>query len=358
MRPRLARAEDIAPYLARIDASRRYSNAGPLLAELEARLARHFGVEPEQVACIANATLGLLLCLLARDIRPGGRCLLPSWTFEATAVAVQAAGLEPWFHDVAEESWALKASDLLDALAGMPAPVAVIAVSPFGAALELAEWDSFAERSGIPVIVDAAAGFDSLRPSRTPAVLSLHATKLLSTGEGGAVISTDTSFVARIRTLANYGFEPVRRITRAGLNAKMSEYGAAVGLAELDRWPSKRRAVVAAVRVYRESLADCERLAFAPGFDETAVQPTCNVRVQGLSAGALVDSLSGAGIGARKWWGEGCHRHPAFAACPRFALPVTESLADSVVGLPFYPGIAAGEIERVAAAVRHCLQGR
>jgi len=234
-------------------------------------------------------------------------------------------------------------------------PAAVIPVSPFGAGIDRAEWDRFTAKTGIPVVIDAAAGFDSLVPGPTPSVISLHATKLLSTGEGGAVICTDEAFIARVRQLANFGFEPVRRITRPGFNAKMSEYGAAVGLADLDGWQGKRRRIATRALAYRALLGGHKGIALAPGFGGEKVQPTCNVKLRARRADALVEWLTKRGIGARKWWGNGCHRQPAFARSPRTALPVTEELADTVVGLPFFADLARRDIANIAAAVNEFL---
>jgi len=352
MRPQLPSARELLPYLSRIDASRQYSNAGPLLAEFEARLAEKFGVEANQVACVANATLGLVLCLRAVVPHQRGKCILPSWTFEATAAAVRAAGLDPWFHDVSESTWALGADDLLAFCEGdAAAAAAVVAVCPFGAHVDLARWDAFSAKTGIPAIIDAAAGFDSLTPGRTPSVLSLHATKLLSTGEGGAVISTDSGFIDRIRYLANFGFQPPRRILLSGINAKMSEYSAAVGLAGLDGWPAKRRAIAERAGLYQDLIGRQNGVTLAPGFGAAALQPTCNVRLAAQRADALITWLAEHRVAARKWWDNGCHRQPAFGNCPRTALPVTEALAESVVGLPFFADIEPQQISRVAAVV-------
>lgn len=358
MRPRLPEADAILPYLRQIDSARQYTNSGPLLEEFETRLAAHFGIRRQQVACVVNATLGLTLSLLALAPRGQGRCIVPAWTFEATATAVTAAGLKPWFFDVDADSWALSPSGILDAAAFRDAvpPVAVIPVSPFGARIDRAAWDQFAAKTGIPVVIDAAAGFDSLVPGPTPSVISLHATKLLSTGEGGAIVSTDEAFIARVRRLANYGFEPVRRIAQSGLNAKMSEYAAAVGLADLDGWPAKRRLIAGLALAYRELLGNCDGLAMAPGFSAETVQSTCNVKLGARRADALVEWLTKRGIGARKWWGNGCHRQPAFAHRPRAALPMTEELADTVVGLPFFADLAHQDMASVAAAVREFLR--
>jgi dTDP-4-amino-4,6-dideoxygalactose transaminase len=271
---------------------------------------------------------------------------------------VRAAGLVPWFHDVGEATWALSADDLMVSQgADTDLAAAVVTVCPFGVRADPTKWDAFSAKTGIPVVIDAAAGFDSLCPGRTPSVLSLHATKLLSTGEGGAVVSTDAKFVQRIRRLANFGFEPSRRIVVSGMNAKMSEYAAAVGLAGLDGWPVKRRAIAGRAQLYRKFIDTQKMVTLAPGFGGDSLQPTCNVRLSTPQADALIDRLAEDGICARKWWGNGCHRQQAFSDCPRTALPVTKALAESVVGLPFFHDIERQQIDRVTTALEKFLAG-
>lgn len=357
MLPRLPLADSLLPYLRRIDANRHYSNAGPLLAEFESRLAAHFAVDPANLVCVANATAGLILSLIAIRGSDAARCIIPSWTFEASAAAVVAAGMTPWFHDVREETWALDPDTALRTATNDNASVsAVMPVCPFGAPVQTSAWDELTRKSGVPVVIDAAAAFEGLVPGRAPSVVSFHATKLLSTGEGGAVISTDADLIAKIRHLANFGFEPVRRIKHPGFNAKLSEYAAAVGLAALDTWPERRREIAERSSWYHEFLSDPTHLTFAPGFCNPGRQPTCNIRLLQPLADPLIDWLSARGIAARKWWGSGCHRQPAFASSPRTALPVTEVLADSVVGLPFFADISRPQVQQVAAAVSDFMQ--
>ena len=189
-KPRLPLGEEVIPYLRRIDESRWYSNSGPLVEELESRLATH--ADGGAVATAANATIGLALVLLACDLAPGSLCMVPAWTFAATGHAIWLAGLEPWIVDVDLESWALEPGAAREFLSHAPGRIGVVMpVSPFGQPIDFAAWESFREETGIPVVVDAAAMFDRIRASSIPAVVSLHATKALGVGEGAFIISTD-----------------------------------------------------------------------------------------------------------------------------------------------------------------------
>jgi dTDP-4-amino-4,6-dideoxygalactose transaminase len=356
MRPRLPDAEALLPYLRRIDDARWYTNFGPLLRLFEQRLSDLLAAGPDEIVCVANGTMGLVLALRSRDPAPGALCVMPSWTFEATPAAACMTGLVPCFLDVDAETWALDPQVVEAWLPEAPGPVgAVVPVSPFGAPIDTAAWDAFSERTGIAVVIDAAAGFDSVTIGRSPTVISLHATKAFGIGEGGLVASTEHLTVTRIRRLSNFGFAPGRQMVGVGVNAKMSEYAAAVGLAALESWPAQRRAYLRLAQTYVGLFRDAPRVRTAPGFAAGQVQPTCNIDLGRPIAEAVIDDLEKSGIEARRWWGRGCHRHGPFARYPRTPLPVTERLGDSVVGLPFYPTLTAYRIRRVHDAVRAAL---
>src|SRR6266404_2648457 len=168
-KPRLPLADEIVPYLRRIDESRWYSNGGPLAGEFEARLSTHAG--GGAVATVANATVGLALALLAYDVPPGSFCMVPAWTFAATGHAIQLAGLVPWIVDVDPKSWALESQSARDFLRDAPGPVgAVVPVSPFGQRIDLATWESFRDETGVAVVIDAAAMFDRISAAAVPTV--------------------------------------------------------------------------------------------------------------------------------------------------------------------------------------------
>ena len=186
MRPKLPSADRLASYLNSIDASRLYSNFGPLAISLEERLAEHYGLNHGTVAMVANATFGLAIALAVQHPPPGTLCAMPAWTFVASAHAAVMAGLVPSFVDVDPETWALDPDKLLEELARAPAPVgAIMPVMPFGLPLDMPAWESLRSRTGLAVVIDAAAGVDFVVPSAVPSVVSLHATKALGTGEGG-----------------------------------------------------------------------------------------------------------------------------------------------------------------------------
>jgi dTDP-4-amino-4,6-dideoxygalactose transaminase len=355
-RPQLASLADALPYLQRIDASRTYSNFGPLNALFESRLADRFGLEPGCTVTCNNATNGLTIALQHASAGSGRYCLMPAWTFAATAHAAIAAGLTPYLLDVDSATGALTPEITLAALADIPEPVdAVMPVAPFGAPMEPHAWDAFRAATGIEVVIDAAAGFDTLSVGQAPAVVSLHATKLMGIGEGGFVVCSDPATISDLRRRSNFGFDSGRRASLSGCNAKLSEMGAAYGLAALDHWPSQRRAHEAVLVAYRTRLEDIPELKLAPGLGESWVTSTFNIESPAAAIVQIEQRLALSGIQTRRWWNQGLHRHPAFTNLPRTELLVTDELAARTLGLPCFPDLAMPAMDEIAAIVREVL---
>ncbi len=356
MKPLLPSADELLPYLRRIDSARYYSNHGPLVYEFEQRLAAHFGVDASQVATASNGTTALSAALMAVKPRPSSKCLLPSWTFVASAAAAWAAHLRPHFVDVSADTWMLdpealrRRTDLADV-------GAVMVVSAFGAPVDSAAWDAFTEETGVPVIIDAAASFDTVasiagaRPGKSPIMISFHATKAFGIGEGALIISTDREIALAARDYCNFGFQDDPNHQLLGYNGKLSEYHAAVGLAALDGWTHRRPAVEQLTAKYIDGLQTIEGITTLPGYGEGWVSCYCNIATKD-DASPTVDNLKANGIETRRWWRQGVHVLSAYRECSRDALPVTEALASRVVGLPFYHDLPDDQFARVLDTLR------
>lgn len=351
-RPRLPPARAIMPYLRQIDTNRWYSNHGPLVRLLQSRLATHWDVEQSEVALLSNATTALTLALLASGAPRGTRCLMPSWTFAATAGAAVQAGLVPHFIDVCPRRWTPD-PDEVRSLAARHDVGAIMVVAPFGAPVDTAEWERVQTDTGIPVVIDAAAAFDTVSNETSmalracPMVVSLHATKVFGIGEGGALLCRDPAFMDRVRRMAQFGFLGTREALLPGTNAKLSEYAAAVGLAALDEWPEARARWCVAQAAYERRLAG---VSTPPGANGSWVSSTYNVLCP-EKAGFVMDTLARAGIATLQWWGAGCHAQPAFRACPTEPLPVTRQLAHRIIGLPFSQDMTPADTKLVCAAL-------
>jgi dTDP-4-amino-4,6-dideoxygalactose transaminase len=360
-RPYMPEIEAALPYMRQIDEARWYTNFGPLLLSLEERLAERFAA-PTKVSTVSSGTLGLTIALqslLARDggLRPGDICILPSWTFVATAHAVIQAGLEPWFVDVDADTWMLDADALTWLLGDAPGAVrAVVPVAAFGRLPDLARWERFQQETGVAVLLDAAAAFDALSDAPIPTMVSLHATKILGVGEGGFVATRDADLAASIRERTNFGFRGNRDARVVATNAKLTEYAAALGHAGLDGWPGARLRYMHSAQRLRIALIGAPEVVFQPGWGSEWVSTTCVVALPDNSASRVEAALNAEGVGTRRWWGDGCHLAPAFANLARTALPVTERLARSTLGLPFALDMSDAAIERVASVLTRAVR--
>lgn len=352
-RPRLPRLAALAPYIERIDGARWYSNFGPLCREFEARLAARFGLDSAGVSTISNATVGLALALKAAGARSGTLCLVPSWTFSASVHAVIDAGLIPFFTDV-DASGVLTPAIAGEAIRAATGEVgAVMPVAVCGQPIDPMPWNQFSRETGLPVVLDAAPGFDAATPGAGLSVVSLHATKVLGIGEGGFVMSSDPDLVAAVRLSANFGFLGSREAKVSGTNGKLSEYAAAVGLAGLDEWPERRAAFQSVALRYRQNLTDLPGASLPKGWGVEWISTTCVVELEDPAATMpVLDALHAASVETRAWWGRGMHTHRAFAGFPRLPLPTTERLSQTVLGLPFYIDMTAEEVDTVCQALR------
>ena len=351
--PDLPSADEVLPYLKRMEAARWYSNFGPLVGEFEATIAAFIGdmspacsAQPEAVT-FSSATTALELLFRAAGLPERARILVPGLTFSATAAAVAITGNVPVFADVDAQSW-----DLTPATARKAASEgridAVLPVAIYGYPLDIDAWAAFQTETGIPVYIDAAAalGNQPVHPD-IPVVFSLHATKPFGVGEGGLLVTADAALAGRARRLSNFAFDD--GTSRAiGTNAKMAEAMAAYGLAQIERFSAvqARRRHVLDAYVARLGLEH-----FHPG-TATHVPGTLLYDTRG-HAQAADRALADAGIQTRKWYFPPLAEHAAFkdmalaGADARGLLPIIEDLKDRLVGLPFHAFLSDEDVAQV-----------
>jgi dTDP-4-amino-4,6-dideoxygalactose transaminase/SAM-dependent methyltransferase len=355
-RPLLPPAAALAPYLRRIDMARRYTNHGSLADALTAALAVRMGTEGVCLASSGTAALtGAIFAMAGRATAARPLALCPSYTFVATALAAQLAGYEPVLVDVDRDTWTLTpeivAAQCLDRVG------VVVVAAPYGGVLPNAAWAAFMAKTGVPVVIDAAAAFENACSvgddmiGDVPIVLSLHATKAFSTGEGGAVVCRQRGVIERTYAALNFGFLAGRACASPGLNGKISEYHAAVGLAELDGWPAKREAWARMAMSYRAAATAHglhDRIDTAP---RVASCYALFMAADAAEADAVEAELRRAVIDSRRWYGAGLHREVYFSDRATPPLPGTTAVASRIIGLPVAPDLPRPTIDRIVAAI-------
>lgn len=381
---------------------------GPRVREFEARFAEEVNA-PHAVA-VSSCTTGLHLALLEAGVKPGDVVVCPSHSFIATANAIRHCGAEPVFVDVDPATGNMTAALLQTLLLGdfeqigtgffyrdvarlealtesllgrLKPPVgrlaAVLLVHQVGIPADAWGVLDIAERFGVPLIEDAACalgscieaepGFDMCVPIGDPigrsAVFSLHPRKILTTGDGGVIVTKSAEAAERFRLLRQHGMSVSdlerhgsktliqERYLVTGFNYRMTDIQAAVGLEQLKRlWGIVRERRDQAWR-YRDSLAGLPGLAL-PSDSPYGMsnQQSFIVRlVDKATRERVADALTAAGIGVRR--GIMCaHREPPYApAWPEGSLPGSEAASDTGLVLPLYPGMTREEIDRVVKGI-------
>jgi dTDP-4-amino-4,6-dideoxygalactose transaminase len=340
---------------------------GPLVRQFEAETADRLGVP--HVVAVASCTAGLMLVCEALA-RPGTAVVMPSFTFSATAHAARWAGAVPRFAECDAQSCQLDVDDAARRLGGASL---IVGTHVFGAPCAPEAVERLGRSAGLPVLFDAAHGFGATRDGRSlgtfgdAEVFSLSPTKPMTSGEGGLVAVRDDELAARVRLGVDYG-NPGDYDTRfAGLNARMSELHAAVGLeslAELDEHLAVRR-----------DLADCYRVALGAvdgvtpqhiDARDVSTYKDFTVIVDestfGLDRDTLATALRAEGIDTRPYFFPPVHRQQAYADLPAVDLPTTDWVAARVISLPLWrdmpPAAVATVVEVMAELGAHAEQVR
>jgi dTDP-4-amino-4,6-dideoxygalactose transaminase len=348
--------EEFVRDVRKIIGSRQLTNGSSVL-EFESMAADYLGV-PHCVA-VSSCTSGLMLTL--RVLGLTGEVILPSFTFHATAHSVVWNGLKPVFADCDPESFCISPASVRERLS--PKTAAILAVHIFGNPANVAELQEIAASAQVSSIYDSAHAFGST-VSRSHVgnfgvaeVFSFSPTKLLVAGEGGLVATRDANLAQRLRAARNYGDAGNSDPECAGLNARMSEFHAALalrGLEGLDTRVDHRNEV----RLHYE-----ERLGEIPGLSFQKISPgnrsSCKdfqILVDEDAFGRprdwLFDALRQENIEVRRYFWPPVHRQKLYRAVwDGRPLPVTDRISDRVVSLPIYSSLREEDIAKVCDAI-------
>lgn len=357
--PYLPPLDEFLVHVRQIWDSRILTNGGPLHRRLEAELCERLGVE--HLALFANGTLALLAAL--RVLGLSGQVITTPYTFVATAHALRWSGLEPVFVDIDPRTLNLDPARIEAAIT--PQTTAIMPVHCYGTPCDTAAIAEVAGRHGLKVVYDAAHAFGvrdaggSLLRHGDASVLSFHATKVFSTFEGGAVVCRDAETLACLRRLRNFGFVDEVTVDALGINGKMPEIAAALGLAQLGHVDAALARRGAIAEAYRAALADLPGLrCLAPAVAATANHGYFPVFVGDdfpMPRDALYQVLRDAGIHARRYFYPLVTDFPMYAGLPSAApanLPVAARTAAQVICLPIYPDLADAQQARVIEVIR------
>lgn len=331
----------------------RLTNGGPLVGQLEAMISHD--LSRPWARATSSGTSALTVALLALDLPEGSEVVTTPLTFVATTLAIEAAGLRPRFAAVDSQTLTLDPDAVASAIG--PRTSALLPVHFFGLPAS-PDLDEIGSRAGLPVVYDAAHAFGDGEPARALAArgsascYSLHATKLLTTGEGGVVVGSDPDLASRVEAARNFGLRADGLPVGPGTNAKLPELSAALGLVTHARLAEEASARRLLRSQYDAVLAASGRVR-AHGAPEHDALTFYAVRCDPQDQSDLLDALAGVGIVARAF--------PALCSPgARYAnvsvvggdARSVHRLASSVIALPFHSGVDAAAVARIGCAVR------
>jgi dTDP-4-amino-4,6-dideoxygalactose transaminase len=341
---------------------------GPRVARFEAAFAEALGAG--HAVAVSSCTTALHLALIAAGIGPGDEAMAPSLSFIATMNAARYVGAEPVFADVDAATLNLVPDTIAPRLTGRTR--AVIVADQAGVPADLDAIRALCEPRGIAVIEDAACAAGAVyrgRPAGATAALatfSFHPRKLLTTGEGGMIVTPDGDVAARLRRLREHGMnvgaaerhasqQPViERYLEVGYNYRMTDVQAAIGLVQLGklgRQIERRRELAAR---YQQLLSGIPGLVTIrdPGYGTTNYQSFWVMLPDGfpVSRDDLLRMLADAGVSARRGI-MAAHLEPAYAGVPCPPLPVTERVTAGSLILPLFHEMTEEEQDLVVSVI-------
>jgi dTDP-4-amino-4,6-dideoxygalactose transaminase len=351
-RPLVPPPAEWLPFLEASYATRWFTNGGPVGERLERELEHRSATTDRDAVLVSSATAGLTAALLALGVE--GAVAVPAFTFPATAHAVRLAGCRPVLCDADPATWELTPAAARAAVRDHGCR-AILHVRPFGFCRDLSAIEDVAREHGVPLVVDSAAAFGGTTDgvpvggAGDAEVFSFHATKVFAIGEGGAVLARP-ELAARIRRTINFSLSGTD-VAGPGLNGKLSDMAAAVGLAMLRRLDEHIAVRRAAVERLAKAVTGGASLPATPGRPPWQGLPV--LAPDRAARDAAVAALQADGIEARVYYAPGLHRTTAFARFAPTPLPATDAICDRILCLPVHSDLEGAALDRVTAAVAH-----
>ncbi|PWW36483.1 DegT/DnrJ/EryC1/StrS family aminotransferase [Chromohalobacter israelensis] len=351
-KPYLPDREKLDKYLDGIYERQWLTNNGQLVQELTRRLEDYLGVE--NLLLVANGTLALQIAYRAlgvsgnRSVRPPEAITTP-FTFIATASSLKWDGVEPIFADIDPDSWCLAPENIEAKITANTR--AIVPVHVFGNACDVEAINAIAQKHCLKVIYDASHAFgvtykgESLLKHGDAATLSFHATKLFHTGEGGAIVFKHKKDLERAKKMINFGITGPETIEELGVNAKMSELQAAMGLSVLEEiseaikgrrrvWKSYEEKIPENIKSQKRNVHSSNNYSYFP------------ILTDAVKAIRILGDLKENNFLARRYF------YPSLDLGGPFFCPSSRKVSSSIVCLPFYHDLSSESVEKICKLLK------
>lgn len=357
--PFLPPLEEFIPYLEKIWDSHILTNNGPFHQQLEKALCDYLGVK--YISLFSNGTLALVTALQAMGIK--GEVITTPFSFVATTHALWWNNIKPVFVDIEPETFTLDPEKIEAAIT--PETSAILPVHVYGYPCKVERIEEIAKKYSLKVLYDAAHTFGARFNGRSlcdfgdMSVLSFHATKVFNTFEGGAIVCHSAEMKEHIDNLKNFGFRGETTVVEPGINAKMNEVQAAMGLLQLkhiDFLIEKRKEVAS---IYKERLKDIPGIHFVDDLEVmmhnySYFPVLIDEGIYGYSRDQIYDKLKKHNVFARRYF------YPLISNFPNYQclqssnysnLVIANVIAEKVLCLPIYPGLEKNDIDKISELI-------
>ena len=359
-RPNIGDREKFAARVNDVLERRWLTNGGRYVQEFEQRIANLTGVAHCVAMC--NATVALEIAIRALGMT--GEVIIPSFTFVATAHALQWQEITPVFCDIDPRTYNLDPRRVEQLIT--PRTTGIIPVHVFGRPCAMDALSEIAARHNLKLLYDSAHALGCSYNGQMiggfghAEVFSFHATKFLNSLEGGAVVTNDAELAQKIRLMKNFGFTDYDRTDYIGINGKMNEVSAAMGLTNLESMAEFIAVNRRNYEQYRRELADLPGVTLI-NYDEAEqhnyqyIILEVDEAITRISRDQLSKLLHAENVLARRYFYPGCHQMEPYRSYFPHAgllLPVTEGLVERVLSLPNGTAVGPAEVAGICALVR------
>ena len=338
------------------------SNNGNIHKQLEKKLKKYLKVP--YLSLLNNGTIALLIALKALDIK--GQVITTPFTFAATVHAIKWSGLEPIFCDI--DPMSMNINPKLIEKAITPRTSAILPVHVYGIPCDVNAIKKIAEKHNLKVIYDAAHAFgteidgNGIGNYGDITMFSFHATKLFHSAEGGALVCKKKKLKEKVDLLKNFGIKSEEEVILPGINGKMNELQAAMGLSVIDLVDEERKSRRNIGEIYKMELGNIEGIDFLPyipniknSYQYFIIR--INEKKFGKSRDYVYGELKKYNIFTRKYFYPLCSNFEFYKNLQSSRienLPIANTISKQVLSLPFYGSLKEEEIRIICRIIKEC----
>ena len=304
-------------------------------------------VKSKFAIAVNSGTAALQASLYAIDVKPGDEVLVPSFTFVATANSVKSVGGRPIFVDILKDNYTMDPNDLRKKITRRTK--AIIPVHLYGHMAYMDEILEIAKKKNIKIIEDASQSLGSKLKGKHSGTFShlgcfsLYGVKVITSGEGGAIVTDDKKLFEKLRQIRNHGLAKNNLTTRLGLNLRLSEINAAIAKIQMKKLPRLIKQRKNNAQIITDLLKNCDVIVPEQRKNETINWYLYTVALKNRDK--TMKKLNASGIGARIYYSPPIHKTPYYKT--KLRLPNTEWAASHVLSLPVHPKVRKIDLVRM-----------